>query len=84
MVLAHDGDFCAYNDLPKDELLLHANKTLEKMGPKAKIYFKYTCNKCGARANLSEPNVLYEQGECCVCGHVQNIVSGGYTLICEI
>lgn len=69
------------NDLPREELLLHAQETVSKLqGVHARVMFKFTCENCKERVTLSEPNVLYESGECCVCGHTTEIKKGGYTL----
>lgn len=65
------------NNLPRDELMRHAQQTLDLMGG-GYCYFKFTCVMCGARVLLQEPNVLYERGECCACGNVQEIIQGGY------
>jgi hypothetical protein len=65
------------NNLPREQLMIHAQRTLLKMNG-GYCYFKFTCEKCGKRCTLQEPNVLYEQGECCSCGHTGPITEGGY------
>ena len=64
-------------DLPREQLIKHAQRTLSKM-KRGVVYFKYTCHACNTRMTLEEPNKLYERGECNNCGHVQDIEEGGY------
>ena len=64
-------------DLPREELMEHANNWLKKIGG-GYIYFKFTCEECGTRCTLEEPNILYAQGECFHCGHKTQIREGGY------
>ena len=66
-------------DLPREELMAHAQATLEKC-PGSKVYFKFTCEDCGERVMFKEPNILYENGECNKCGHVTEVSAGGYML----
>ena len=66
-------------DLPREELQKLAEKTLRQM-PGAVVHFKFTCAHCGTRCTLSDPNVLYEQGECCECGKLTTIDKGGFDL----
>jgi hypothetical protein len=69
------------SDLPREELMAAADEALATATERsARVYFKFTCERCGARCMLSEPNVLYENGECCECGHVTKIERGGFTL----
>lgn len=73
-----------YKELPRGELMEHANRTLIEFGDLAEVFFKYTCEGCGERCMLSEPNILYEKGECHKCGHVTPITKGGYTLVMKM
>jgi len=41
------------------------------------IYQKFTCEKCGERQMIDEPNRFYTQGKCGDCGHVTDIVEHG-------
>jgi len=71
------------NDLPRDELLERAREAVamfEKLGTPVYVNFKFTCEKCGGRCTLSDPNTLYENGECCICGHTTKITKGGFSL----
>lgn len=69
-------------NLPREELLRHAQSSLDALGNgvEARVMFTFTCENCKERVTLSEPNVLYESGECCVCGHTTEIKEGGYSL----
>ena len=57
--------------------MAHANASLARC-PGAKVFFKFTCENCGERVTFSEPNILYESGECCKCGHITEVKAGGY------
>jgi DNA-directed RNA polymerase subunit RPC12/RpoP len=72
------------HDLPREELLRQANRVIIEMGDLAEVHFKYTCEQCGERVTLSEPNVLYEEGECYKCGHKTPITKGGYLLVMRL
>lgn len=66
-------------NLKRDELLRRARETLEHF-PGATVFFKYTCDRCDCRVTFTEPNCLFEEGECYVCGHRQSVTAGGYAL----
>jgi hypothetical protein len=66
-------------DLPRDELIMAANDALNRY-PGCVVHFKFTCDNCGRRCTLSDPNTLYEQGECDQCGHLTPITQGGFSL----
>jgi hypothetical protein len=70
-------------DLPREELIRHAEIVLRscaECGTEAEVHFKFTCEKCGTRCTLVEPNNLFEKGECHQCGHTTVITKGGYAL----
>lgn len=76
-------------DLPRQELvalaneaIALANEAIAKAGgsSRAEVHFKFTCMWCGERCTLCEANVLYEEGECCVCGRLTSITAGGMSL----
>jgi PHP family Zn ribbon phosphoesterase len=48
--------------------------------PGAVVYFKFTCAHCGHRCTFTEPNALYERGECNACGKETEIKKGGFLL----
>lgn len=55
-----------YRDKPRAEVLAMAEKAI---ADGMTIHFKFTCDKCGERCTLDEPNKIYDNGTCCVCGH---------------
>lgn len=69
-------------DLPREELMKRAAEVTADDGtwPGANILFKFTCEHCGERCTLVEPNVLYENGECHKCGKTTKIDYGGFTI----
>jgi len=75
-------------DLPRAELLIQAQAALDHLatrpGNKADVHFKYTCENCGERCMLSEPNMLRERGTCYRCGHETEIERGGFTVIIDV
>jgi hypothetical protein len=66
-------------DLPRDELMQLADETLKRY-PGATVHFKFTCGYCGHRCMLSDPNTLWENGECDECGRTSPITQGGFSL----
>jgi hypothetical protein len=74
-------------NLPRAELLKRAQAAIDMFlaqGTPAHVNFKFTCERCGTRCTLSEPNMLYETGECFVCGHITKIVEGGFSLTANL
>jgi len=67
-------------DLPRKTLIRRADEVLVLLGDIAEVHFKFTCEKCGKRNTLSEPDTLNESGECSRCGHVSKITKGGFML----
>jgi len=69
-------------DLPRVELMQFAERLIGQYGgPKlVEVHFKFTCIYCGARCTLSDANILYEWGECAICGKNNQIDMGGITL----
>lgn len=61
-------------DYPFYECAATAEKLIEKG---AEIYQKFSCEKCGQRLTIEEPNRFYMTGDCDKCGHVTNIVERG-------
>jgi len=47
------------------------------------VHQKFTCEKCGVRQGIEEPNVFYTSATCESCGHETNLVVNGcnYLLI---
>lgn len=67
-------------DLPREELCRRAQEALEEWPPGTDILFKFTCQWCGERCTLVEPNKLYENGECHQCGKETPITCGGFAI----
>ena len=75
------------SNLPREELLDRAREAVAMFaaqGVDAYVNFKFTCERCGTRCTLSEPNTLYENGECCQCGHTTKISEGGFSLTANL
>lgn len=66
-------------DLPRAELEKLAQKALEDHKG-AEVHFKFTCQYCGERCTLDEPNRLYENGICFACEKETPIHFGGFSL----
>jgi hypothetical protein len=74
-------------NLPRVELLRRAQEAIdmfEAQGTPAHVNFKFTCERCGTRCTLTEPNMLYENGECFICGHTTKITEGGFSLTANL
>ena len=69
-------------DLERTRLVQLANQMIAQHGgpTKCTVRFKFTCCWCGTRCTITEPNTLYESGECCECGKTTDIVAGGIQL----
>ena len=70
-------------DYPREQIMQMASDAIATHGgpARARVYFKFTCEACGARCTFNEPNALYESGECCDCGHMTTIAAAGYSLL---
>jgi hypothetical protein len=68
-------------DLPLDDLVKLADKTIEDAGGKENctVYFKWTCAHCGARVMFSEPYTCYTEGQCPECEEITKVEVGGLT-----
>jgi hypothetical protein len=67
-------------DYPLQECAEAAAKYIEHGGT---VFQKFTCEKCGQRLRIDEPNKFFPSGSCDFCGHVTNIEKRGcnYALI---
>jgi hypothetical protein len=71
-------------DLPRDQLMERAKQVMqehEQQGIGCEIHFKFTCEHCGRRCMLADPNTLHLYGECDGCGQETEIKFGGFTVI---
>lgn len=71
---------------PREEIMEMANKAIAAAGGPgaARVYFKFTCAKCGNRCQFTEPNKLYERGVCCECGTDQPVTEAGFSLALQL
>ena len=67
---------------PRAEIMRMAESAIQQYGgpSKARVYFKFTCAHCGERCTFSEPNKLYEEGECGSCGKTTTVNDAGFML----
>lgn len=61
-----------------------AQDAIDRMGGRAEVHFKYTCDNCGERMTFAEADILYENGECAHCGHEQPVVLAGFDLRADL
>jgi hypothetical protein len=76
-----------YNDLPREELLRAADRAIMEFtgaNQVAQVRFKFTCEKCQTRCTFTEPNMLFETGDCSVCGHTTVVKEGGFLMEIKI
>lgn len=63
-----------YNDYPVEEILKAANELIRQG---VTVHQKFTCDKCGSRQTMDEPNTFYASGKCEECGHITDIKKKG-------
>jgi hypothetical protein len=61
-------------DFPLSEILREAERLINAG---VDVYQKFTCQNCGERLAMEEPNVFYKSGRCDKCGHITNIEKTG-------
>lgn len=59
---------------PFYEVIKKAEIVIEKGGT---VYQKFTCDRCGDRQMIDEPNRFYRLGRCGECGYITNIEETG-------
>jgi hypothetical protein len=62
------------SDHPFDEC---AAAALDLVEHGVTIFQKFTCDKCGSRQGIEDPNVFYTTGKCEECGHITDIRARG-------
>lgn len=67
-----------YGDLPLKELLERAESVVKAGGS---VFFKFTCEKCGARQTFEEPNKIFLKGLCEECGCVTELKKAGFMAV---
>jgi len=67
-------------DFPFDDVAKTAREWIEKGGT---VYQKFTCDGCGKRLTIDEPNKFYTKGRCDSCPAITDIRAKGcnYLLI---
>jgi len=71
-------------DLPRTDILALAQQTLDvhaALNQPIHIHFKFTCPACGERCVMSQPNILYADGECFACGHTAPVTVAGFLVV---
>lgn len=63
-----------YNDYPIEECVATADKYIAK-GMFA--YQKFTCDHCGSRQTMGEPNTFFTSGTCEACGKTTDLKKKG-------
>jgi len=61
-----------YNDYPFEEIAEDAGKILAQ-DKNASVYQKFSCENCGSRQTIDEPNRFYTLGKCEECSHVTDL-----------
>lgn len=69
------GDYNKYGKLSREEVV---NRATQWVLGGWDVYFKFMCEKCGAKCVLQKPNTLYEYGECHTCGHSTKLDKIGF------
>lgn len=67
-----------YHDLPIKEAVERAKLWIEK---KFLVFQKFTCENCGNRLTIEEPNKFFEFGTCDKCGHTTKIEKCGFSIM---
>jgi hypothetical protein len=61
-----------------------ASEAEKKMNDGFTIYQKFTCDHCGTRQTMAEPNSFFCTGKCERCGKITNILARGCNYIAMI
>jgi len=70
-------------DKPREVIMQEAQEVIDMFtlqGTDVELFFKFTCEHCGARVTFNDRNMLYEEGECCQCGKKTEVLFAGYSL----
>lgn len=71
-------------DLPRTELIEKAERWIRESGGRVRVYYRYTCKHCQARCAFMTPNILYDTGECPICGKETIIEEAGFSAVTEL
>lgn len=70
-----------YNDYPFADIEVAVNDLISNGHT---IHQKYTCQHCGARQTMEEPNTLFRSGMCQECNQVTIIKNCNYLAILKV
>jgi hypothetical protein len=59
---------------PFDQVTAKAEQLVQQG---ALVFQKFSCEKCGSRQTIDEPNTFFTKGSCEVCGHITDIRATG-------
>jgi hypothetical protein len=45
------------------------------------VFQKFSCEKCGSRQTMENPNAFHTKGRCEECGHVSDLIENGCNYI---
>jgi hypothetical protein len=63
-----------HNDYPLHDIIQSVQRLINDG---ATVYQKFTCEKCGSRQTIEEPNRLFTSGVCEECKHTTDIRKRG-------
>jgi hypothetical protein len=63
-----------FGNFPLDEIIAQAN---ERIADGATVYQKFTCDGCGQRLTIEEPNTFHVKGACDQCDVITDIRKSG-------
>lgn len=62
------------HDHPFEDVVKSADVAIAKGGT---VFFKFTCQACGARQTFDVPDTLYRTGKCERCGAITDLTEHG-------
>ena len=65
-----------YKNFPFAEVTAKAEEIINAR-PGTKVYQKFSCDMCGQRLTIDEPNVFHKRGTCDQCGWMTDIEKRG-------
>lgn len=72
------------SDYPIEDCVATASAIKNKMGDKVAIHQKWTCQHCGARQTMEQPDTFYTRGRCEECGKVTVIARCNYVIVAAL
>lgn len=73
-----------YNDYPIEECAATVEAKAREFPGQITIYQKWTCQHCGARITMNEPNKFFRSGHCEDCGNHTLIAKCNYMLLASM